>query len=58
MQRYVIHRLILTSNRERLKYLPRILKLASNWTIRFSTTNKIVHVIAVEGRVQAICGAV
>ena len=36
MQRYVIHRLI-TSNRQKLKFLPHILKLASNWTIRFTT---------------------
>ena len=57
MQRYVIH-LLITSNRQKLKFLPHIFKLASNWTIRFSTTNKIVPVIAVEGRVQAICGAV
>ena len=48
MQRYVIHRLI-TSNKEKLKFLPQLLKLAGNWTIRFSTTNKIVPVIAVKG---------
>ena len=35
MQRYVIHRLT-TSNRQKLKFLPHISKLASNWTIRFS----------------------
>ena len=45
MQRYVIHRFINNkqqakakiSARQKLKFLHHILKLASNWTIRFST---------------------